>query len=314
MAQRIVKPKTQRGKRAVERKDPKIKENHKTCMLMKGGNTSQIVTNALKELHMLKKPHAVLFKKKNITRPFEDQSSLEFFSNKADAALFGFGSHSKKRPNNLIFGRLFDGHLLDMAEFGIEKFKSMMDIEGPKCAAGMKPALIFSGEAFDQDSDHKRIKNLFIDFFRGPVVDNVRLAGLEHVISLTAADGKIYLRNYKVQMKREAGSLGPPRVELENMGPSLDLVMRRTKLASDDLFKTSCKQPREAKIKMRKNISRDAFGTRLGRVHMTPQDLTKLPDRRMKRIKNITKDTEKDATEKDATTPAKKAKESVEED
>ena len=44
------KPKTQRGKRAVERKEPKIFENVKNCMLVKGGNTSQLVTQALKEL------------------------------------------------------------------------------------------------------------------------------------------------------------------------------------------------------------------------------------------------------------------------
>ena len=39
-----------------------------------------------------------------------------------------------------------------------------------------------------------------------------------------------------------------PRVELSEMGPSLDLVMRRTALASHDLYKTACKQPKEAKV------------------------------------------------------------------
>lgn len=35
------------------------------------------------------------------------------------------------------------------------------------------------------------------DFFRGPVVSQVRLAGLEHVIMVTATGGKILLRNYR---------------------------------------------------------------------------------------------------------------------
>ena len=39
-----------------------------------------------------------------------------------------------------------------------------------------------------------------------------------------------------------------PRIELEEIGPSLDLVMRRTKLASDDLYKHSRKQPKQAKV------------------------------------------------------------------
>ena len=38
-------------------------------------------------------------------RPFEDQTSLEFMSQKNDASLFAFGSHSKKRPHNLVFGK-----------------------------------------------------------------------------------------------------------------------------------------------------------------------------------------------------------------
>lgn len=35
------------------------------------------------------------------------------------------------------------------------------------------------------------------DFFRGPMVQNVRLAGLEHVLSFTAVDGKVVLKSYK---------------------------------------------------------------------------------------------------------------------
>ena len=33
-----------------------------------------------------------------------------------------------------------------------------------------------------------------------------------------------------------------PRVELEEMGPRMDLTLRRSHLASDDLFNTACKQ------------------------------------------------------------------------
>jgi ribosome production factor 2 len=43
-------PKTQRGKRALQRREPKIHETIKTAMLIKGGNTSQLITNVLKEL------------------------------------------------------------------------------------------------------------------------------------------------------------------------------------------------------------------------------------------------------------------------
>lgn len=53
----------------------------------------------------LKDPHCVRMQKKNAIVPFQDPSSFEFFSSKADASLFVFGSHSKKRPNNLVLVR-----------------------------------------------------------------------------------------------------------------------------------------------------------------------------------------------------------------
>ncbi|POI29555.1 hypothetical protein CIB84_006695, partial [Bambusicola thoracicus] len=76
-----------------------------------------------------------------------------------------------------------------------------------------------------------------------------------------------------------------PRIELEDIGPSLDLVMRRTHLASDDLYKLSLKQPKALKPKKKKNISHDVFGTTYGRIHMQKQDLSKLQTRKMKGLK-----------------------------
>ena len=113
---RVVKPKTKRAKRFLEKREPKLSENIKNAMLIKGGNASSTVTQVLRDVYALKKPYGVLYKKKNITRPFEDQTSLEFFSKKSDCSLFMFGSHNKKRPNNLVIGRLYDYHVLDMIE------------------------------------------------------------------------------------------------------------------------------------------------------------------------------------------------------
>ncbi|XP_068609777.1 ribosome production factor 2 homolog isoform X2 [Brachionichthys hirsutus] len=278
----VVKPKTKRSKRFLEGRTPKLVEGVKTAMIMKGGNTSQCVTRALKDVYALKKPSAVLYKKKNITRPFEDSTSL-FFSKKSDCSLFLFGSHNKKRPNNLVFGRLFDFHVLDMIELGIENYVSLSDIKVSKCAEGTKPMLVFAGEAFDADGEHKRLKSLLIDFFRGPTVTAVRLAGLEHVLHFTAFDGRIYMRSYRCLLKKSG--CRTPRIELEEIGPSFDFVLRRTHLASDDLYKLAHRQPKALKAKKKKNISHDTFGTKLGRVHMQKQDLSKLQTRKMRGLR-----------------------------
>jgi len=73
----------------------------------------------------LKRPHAVSFSKKNVVRPFEDATSLEFWANKNDASMFVLGQSTKKRPNGLTIARMFDGRLLDMCELGVDQFASM---------------------------------------------------------------------------------------------------------------------------------------------------------------------------------------------
>lgn len=44
------KPKTRRSKRFLEGRAPKLSEDVKSVMIMKGGNTNQIVTQALKDI------------------------------------------------------------------------------------------------------------------------------------------------------------------------------------------------------------------------------------------------------------------------
>jgi ribosome production factor 2 len=65
-------------------------------------------------------------------------------------------------------GRLFDGHLLDMFEFGVdpETKKSLEDFSGEKKGLGSKPLLLFNGDQWANEPTYKAIQNLFIDFFR----------------------------------------------------------------------------------------------------------------------------------------------------
>jgi len=283
---RVVKPKNQRSKRALEEREPKAIENTKTAIFVRGATCSDLVQKCMKDIAVLKQPHSVTFNKKNEIRPFEDATKVEFFCQKNDSSLFMFGNHNKKRPNNLIIGRMYDYHMLDMVELGVESFTPLQDFKTAKVASGSKPCLMFAGESFADpaNKEFQRLKNLLIDFFRGPEVTNVRLAGIEHVIQITSVENKVLFRSYRIILKKSGTRI--PRVELEEIGPSIDWVMRRSQLASDDLFKTACKQVKNVRSEKKvKNISEDDLGNKMGRVHVPAQEIKKIQTRKVKALK-----------------------------
>ncbi|TKR93719.1 hypothetical protein L596_008127 [Steinernema carpocapsae] len=268
---RVTQPKTRKGKMFLENRAPKVHENDKNAILVKGGRTSQIVTDVLQELYKLKKPLATHLKRHNPFHPFEDASGLEYFSTKYDSSLFLFGSHSKKRPDSLTFGRTYDSQLLDMVELHVEKYIPSKEFEGARPVLGVKPCITMQGELFESDPTMNRVGNMMIDWFRGVKISQVRLQGLELIISLTALPDKILFRVYRTQLKKSATST--PRVELTEIGPSIDFKINRHKLASADLFKTATRQPAELRVKPRKNVTQDVFGSTLGRIHVGRQNL-----------------------------------------
>ncbi|CAG8731343.1 116_t:CDS:2, partial [Funneliformis mosseae] len=194
MLKKII-PKNARSKRALQKREPKIEENVKKAIFIRSSSTSQIVNEALSDLCKLKKPDAINFTKKNNIHPFDDDTSLNFFCEKNDTSLFVVGSHTKKRPNNLTFIRMFDGQILDMIEVGIENAKSLKEFKTSKCAIGMKPLFLFNGDLFENSHVHKTFKNILLDFYRGEAVKNINLSGLEHIISVTAINSTLEQSN-----------------------------------------------------------------------------------------------------------------------
>ena len=61
------------------------------------------------------------------------------------------------------YARRFDGHVLDMMEFGVEELfttEVFDDVEGP--AIGAKPCFLFHGVEFEVDPAYAAFKNLFM--------------------------------------------------------------------------------------------------------------------------------------------------------
>lgn len=185
-----------------------------------------------------------VLQRRNDIHPFEDASSIEFLCEKNDCGAFAFASHSKKRPNNLVLGRLFDGHVLDMIEFGVEAYGGLSGFDTEKPPARARPLFLFLGDAFSNgDEKFAKTKSLLLDVFKGEEVDGVSLAGLHWVFGVAAVEDRLHIRCYAIDLKRSGERT--PRVELRPMGFFLDLAIRRTQFAAEDLNKVAHRQPRE---------------------------------------------------------------------
>jgi len=143
---------------------------------------------------------------------------------------------------------------------------------------GSKPCIAILGSTFQTDEKYRLIANLFVDFFRGKVVQNINLKGLDHVISLsTGPDGIILFRHYAIHMKKSGTRV--PHVELEEVGPSLDLTLRRHQFGAEALRNLALRVPRVLKPKKKKNITTNVFHDKVGTVHVAPQNVETVHDK-----------------------------------
>eukprot|EP01138_Halocafeteria_seosinensis_P000143 gb/GECG01000148.1/.p1 GENE.gb/GECG01000148.1/~~gb/GECG01000148.1/.p1 ORF type:complete len:318 (+),score=43.64 gb/GECG01000148.1/:1-954(+) len=273
-----------RQQRALKQKEPKVIEDPKRALFFRGHTTGEEVVTFMKDIYHLKKPNAKLFSKKNNILPFENESSVEFLCNKNDCGLFMTCSHTKKRPFNVIMGRLFNEHILDMVEFGLKAYSPLDEFTGLKAAIGAKPLFLFNGESWDTDLNLSNFKNFILDFFRGRQIDSVSLPAIDHVISVThSEDSTIHFRIYNIHFKNSGTKI--PKVELSAMGPFADLQLRRTHWASSDMAKAARKVPKQLRPAKQKNVSHDVFGEKIGKIHMERQNFDKLQTRKMKGLK-----------------------------
>ena len=141
--------------------------------------------------------------------------------------------------------------------------------------ACMKPLVIFQGDLFETDFEFSRIKKFFFEFFKLYDIQDLNISVLRRVVVFSVAtDKKIKIRCYETSEIDENKVKNTLR--LSEIGPSLDLAIRRVKLASQELYKLACKQPKETSKYKSKNESTNMLGEKRGRVYMTTQDLNKM--------------------------------------
>lgn len=289
---KVVKPKTKSAKRALEKHAPKLVENVKKMLILHGTKTSKVLNTLLTDIFHLKRAggNAIKYTRKNDKiRPFESggETTLEFLSLKTDCSLFAFASHSKKRPNNLVLGRTYDHHIYDLIEVGVENFSSMEVFGyGKKLApqVGSKPLFAFIGEGFETKEQLKHLKEVLLDMFRGEVVETLNLAGLDRVFVCTAVgDDKVHFMHCAIRLKKSGTIV--PRIELVEIGPSMDLVRRRHRLPNEDVRKDAMKSSDVKPRKKVKNVGKDLLSGKVGKIYMPKQEVGDMALAKMKGMK-----------------------------
>lgn len=276
------------------KREPQQVENPKTTLFVSGQKTSQILKLAVADLCTLKRPFIERFTKKNDIHPFDDATSLEFFSLKNDTSLLVLSLHSKKRPNCLTIARTFSHKMLDMLELYInaETFRTLQQFKNKKPSVGLKPLISFHGTVFEDPNQTKYTlaKSLFIDLFKGQDATEVDVEGLQYLISVSAVEPtdelpnpEIKLRFYLLRTKRSGQKL--PRIEVEEMGPRMDFTLGREQFPDPDMLKQALKKPKGTEARTKKNIDTDVMGDKTGKIHVGKQDFNNLQTRKMKGLK-----------------------------
>lgn len=275
---KVKTPKNPRVKRALEKRAPKLVETGKKTLILQGTKTSNTLNDVLTELYLLKKGSAIRYTRKNENiRPFESggETSLEFFSLKTDCSIFIYGSTSKKRPDNLVIGRTYDHHIYDLVEVGVENFKPLNSFIYDKKLAprvGSKPFICFVGEGFESVEELKHLKEVLVDLLRGEVIENLNLAGLDHAYVCTAvSSNRVFFTHCALRLKKSGTIV--PRMELVEVGPSMDFVVRRHRLPNESLRKEAMKTAKDQSKKKVKNVGQDAIQGKIGKIYIPDQKL-----------------------------------------
>jgi len=245
--------KTHKGRKILESRQAKVIENPKTSFFMKGRKSSETVNTLMLEMHKMRGSgmSKLLTKKQHDIIAFEDASKIEKHSVVQDCSLFVIGSHQKKRPHNLVMGRVFNGNVLDMFEFGVEDFQSMREMKANMTLPmDMKPLILFQGEPFEMSEKHKRCKNLLIDFFKMSDSTEVNVQEMQRILVFTCMSNtaNITCQQFESGAINEGEIKNNKLPELKEVGPHFSLKIRRTQCADTALYKEACRKPKTTNV------------------------------------------------------------------
>ncbi|CAA7399947.1 unnamed protein product [Spirodela intermedia] len=216
---------------------PKFVENPKKSLILQGARSSAVLNAVLTQIYHLKRDNAMRFTKKNDrVMPFES----------AECLIITF---------------------YDLVEVGVENFKTMKSFSYDEKIAsrmGSKPFFALIGEGFESSGERKHLKEVLLDLFRGEV----------NKLSWPCLCVYRYLCKHRslhaLLHPAERSGTTIPRIELVEVGPSMDLVVRRHRLPNASLQKEAMKGAREPHKKP-KNVVRDIVHGKIGKIYVPDQ-------------------------------------------
>ncbi|KAF1742019.1 hypothetical protein MXB_2773, partial [Myxobolus squamalis] len=101
------KPKTRKGKKYLESLLCEPERGIKKCLILTEYGCNQTTSNFLKEIAEIKFPDSEFMKLDSKLSPFDEPEGVIRFCEKCESSLFMMGTHNKKRPNNIILGKIY---------------------------------------------------------------------------------------------------------------------------------------------------------------------------------------------------------------
>ena len=259
-----------KGWKRLENRQPKIIENPKKAIFIRGRNTSQLQRNVCEDLALYKRPYVIKFNEKHEITPFDDESAFEGYCKTLDASLFCLMSHNKKRPHCLTFIRMYDGHVLDMEEMMVVEYKPIKEFEGVKPPAATRLMYSFNGSEFETDQHLRMFKNMIVDFYRNEVNEKLVVDEITAMMVFTVVENKVHMTVYHVK----AGSTS---LDMHEVGPRVVFVPGRNKFGAEDMREDAMQVPKQLlPPKKKKNVKTDVFGQKIGVVHAKTENLDDL--------------------------------------
>lgn len=153
----------------------------------------------------------------------------------------------------LAMGRAYDGQILEMVCFKIRSMRSSSDCPTIAPEVCVKYALLL------QNIENSRLENMMIDFLhqRSHGVD---LHGIRYAW-IFGQNGRVFTLRFVRIMKD---------LSVEDVGPCFEVELEQEFYCGDELWEEALDVQRAKKVR---NVEKNAFKDKIGRVHIDRQDL-----------------------------------------